>query len=335
MARRFALFLGVIVVISAGTAAVPASEGPGEPEGDYLGQQPPGLMPELFGPGVVSTGLAERDLAITPDGNEIYFSVVAPAHGTATIMVIRRVEGRWGAPEPASFSGAPGYLDMEPAISSDGARLFFLSNRPTEPGAEPNEDIWVVERTPAGWSEPRNLGTPINTPQAEYFPSVTNDGTLYFSRREPEGRVEYIYRSRLVDGRYQEPERLPEQVNAGTARFNAFVAPDESYIVLSIVGRSDAISPADYYVVFAATDGAWHEPVNLGNPINLPRVLGFSPYVSRDGRYFFLMSQRPAGVLPDGRLTYADYQRLARGPGNGLSDIWWVDAKVITGLAPR
>lgn len=335
MTSRYAPSIAAILLSAALGAPGPAAAGPADPGNDYLGQPSPGRTPAMFAPGIVSTGLSERDLAITPDGDEIYFSVVAPGHSVATIMVVRRVEGRWGAPEPASFSGGPGYLDMEPAISPDGTRLFFLSTRPASRGAEPNEDIWVVERTAAGWSEPRNLGAPINTPQAEYFPSVTNDGTLYFARREPQGRQEFIYRARLVDGRYQEPERLPEQVNAGAARFNAFVAPDESFIILSVVGREDAISPADYHVVFADSGGGWHEPINLGRPINLPRVPGYSPYVSRDGKYFFFMSQRPSGALPDRRLTREDYRRLHDAPGNGLSDIWWVDAAVVTDLRPR
>ena len=44
-----------------------------ELRGPYLGQEPPGLEPRLFAPGVVSTGLATRDLAMTPDGDELYF----------------------------------------------------------------------------------------------------------------------------------------------------------------------------------------------------------------------------------------------------------------------
>ena len=42
--------------------------------GNYLGQELPGMTPRLFAPGIVSTGLSERDMAITPDGDEIYFS---------------------------------------------------------------------------------------------------------------------------------------------------------------------------------------------------------------------------------------------------------------------
>ncbi len=56
---------------------------------DYLGQQPPGVIPELFAPGIVSTGLHEHSaVLITPDGNDIFFTVAdAPQH---VILHVRR-----------------------------------------------------------------------------------------------------------------------------------------------------------------------------------------------------------------------------------------------------
>jgi hypothetical protein len=324
----------LLLVLLVAVAAVRGEAQPA-PAGDYLGQTPPGRTPQLFAPGIVSTGLDERDLVITPDGNEIYFSVVGPNYAYATIMVVKRADGRWGSPQAASFSGNPQHMDIEPAISPDGKRLFFMSKRPLAPGSEPNEDIWVVDRTPAGWSEARNLGAPICSSEPEFFPSVTRDGTLYFTRRPKGSRAEYIYRSRLVDGKFAEPERLPVEVNSGETHYNAFVAPDESYIILGMEGRKDAIGPTDYHVAFRKPDGGWYQAVNLGQPINLPGVLGYSPSVSPEGKYFFFMSHRVVGDRPAGRLSYADYQRLAAGPGNGLGDVWWVDAAVITDLRPK
>ena len=46
---------------------------------------------------------------------------------------------------------------------------------------------------------------------------MTRDGTLYFTRRQEDGS-EAILRSRLVEGRYQEPERLGPEVNSGKTR---------------------------------------------------------------------------------------------------------------------
>ncbi len=64
----------------------------GAPRGPYLGQKPPGPKPEVFAPGVISTGIFERDVAMTPDGREFYFS--AGFRAVTTIMVTRLRDGR-------------------------------------------------------------------------------------------------------------------------------------------------------------------------------------------------------------------------------------------------
>ena len=310
-------------------AAFPRLSGP------YLGQEPPGLEPELFAPGVVSTGLQTRDVAMTPDGKELYFSVTA---GSATmIMVTREVDGVWTEPVVAPFSGR--FLDIEPAISPDGQRFFFLSTRP-QPGQEPKEgwvyqDIWVMEREGDGWGEPSNLGAPVNSDAPEYYPSVTADGTLYFTREGADG-VSSTYRSRLVDGAYDEPELLPPQVNCGSNRANVFVAPDESFAIVPAMGREDGLGGFDYFVTFRSGDDTWSEPVNMGPAINQPDGREWSASLSPDGKYVFFMSSRrldPVKPVLTGS-TISKLLEMSLEPGQGSSDIWWVSADIIDGLRP-
>ncbi|MGB5813585.1 MAG: hypothetical protein WBH75_15795 [Thermoanaerobaculia bacterium] len=305
--------------------------------GDYLGQEPPGMEPELFGPGIVSTGLGERDVAMTPDGSEIYYTaVVGPAFNFGAIVVTKRVAGQWTPPEVAPFSGH--HMDLEPAISPDGQQFFFMSTRPV-PGATEttgNEDIWVMDRSGEGWGEPYNLGPPINTEGGEFFPSVTEDGTLYFTRKVAEGS-ESIYRSHLVDGVYSEPELLPEQVNSGQLRFNAFIARDESYIIVPVWGREDSLGGVDYYIVFRSPEDVWSEPINMGETVNAAEGAEWSPYVSPDGKYLFFMSSRATiqerfSPVPQ---TYDSLQDLHNQPMNGSFDIWWIDARIIEELRPE
>lgn len=128
--------------------------------GDYLGQPLPGAEPQLFAPGIVATGMYERDMAISPDGDEIYYTAVLGGFNYATILLTRRVEGQWTRPEVAPFATDPRYRFIEPHISPDGKRFFFVTNRPLE-GEEPgDENIWVMDRTADGWGEPFNLGGP-------------------------------------------------------------------------------------------------------------------------------------------------------------------------------
>jgi len=230
---------------------------PQEQSGLYPGKQIPDSIPELFAPGVISTGMFTRDMAITPDGREIYFSVSIGNYSYATILFIREVDGVWSTPEIVPFSGGPEVFDFEPALTADGSRMYFLSTRPDGEEEAGDQDIWYVDRTASGWGEPVNPGLPINTDGGEFFPSLTAEGTLYFTRNKKGSTLNQIYRSRYENGSFQEPELLPEQVNCGSNRFNAFISPDENYIIVPAVGMEDAFDGVDYYIVFRSEDDQW------------------------------------------------------------------------------
>jgi hypothetical protein len=56
-----------------------------------------------------------------------------------------------------------------------------------------------VEREDAGWSDPKNIGPPVNSDVNEYYVSLTKDGTIYFASNRASGLGSFdIYRSRLV-----------------------------------------------------------------------------------------------------------------------------------------
>jgi hypothetical protein len=254
------------------------------------------------------------------------------------------VDGVWSEPEVTPFSQDSRFFNLEPAIAPDGSRFFFLSTRIPE-GREPepgeirswtNQDIWVMDREGDQWGEPYNLGPPVNTSAPEFFPSLARDGTLYFTRGSEDGAESYIYRSRFVDGAYQEPERLGPQVNSTSNQFNAFIAPDESYLILSTAGRPDTRGGTDYYVVFRKPDDTWSEPVNLGEKVNTRLDAEYSPYVSPDGKYFFFMAARPRPdeAIPD-TLSWEFLQRFRAEPGSGNAAIYWMDAGFIQALRPE
>jgi hypothetical protein len=338
----WSVLLLVVVVGCSGSSSTPSDQEAPVLQGDYLGQTPPGLDPQLFAPGVVSTGLFERDVAMTPDGEEFYFGLLSRNY--ATIVKTTRTDGGWSDPEIAPFSLDPNVFDLEPHITPDGARFLFLSTRPQE-GQEPKsgwayQDIWVMDRSADGWSEPYNLGPPVNSDAPEYFPSVTRDGTIYFTREVNENGRErsLIFRSRLIDGEYREAEMLPVTVNAGDQQFNAFIDPDERYLIVCMTGRPDAVGRVDYYVSFRSDEDSWIGPVNMGAPINTAGNTGASPYVTSDGRFFFFASTRGESEVEGAEKksrSYAEYQRLLTTPQNGNSDIYWVDASVIEALRPE
>jgi hypothetical protein len=172
----------------------------------------------------------------------------------------------------------------------------------------------------------------------EYFPSTTRTGTLYFTREveEDNHNRSLIFRSRRVDGKYTEPEPLPPEVNPGDNQFNAFIDPDERFLIIGMMGREDAIGRVDYYIAFRDEDDSWIGPINMGESINTPDNRVASPYISPDGRYFFFASTRkPADDTgEDHRRDYGELQRMRTRPGNGSSDIYWVETAFIETLRP-
>jgi len=312
--------------------SIPASASAGTDE-SWFGLASPGDEAELFAPGVISNGFNNRDLAMLPDGSEFYTSVNMRSFSVATILVIRKTDAGWAKPEVAGFATDRRTRYIEPAISPDGSKMFFVA---APAGVDDNMDIWMMGRVGGGWGKPMQLGDTINTPVNETFPSITSDGTLYFSRVSDDPGVEHIYRSRLIDGRYAPAERLPDNVNCGKTQFNAFVAPDESYLIVSVFGREDSLGSIDYYIVYRNAQDEWSQPVNLGDAINTKGAQEYSPFVSRDGRYFFFMSQRQPATVDNVSQpwTVDELTEIFNQSENGNSDIYWIDAGFIDRLRP-
>jgi WD40-like Beta Propeller Repeat len=298
--------------------------------GPYLGQELPDTTPRIFAPGIVSTEMYERDLAISSDGSEIYYTVLSKSMNNrrSTIILVKQIDGIWMDPEVAPFSGK--YSDVEPFIQYDGKKLYFVSDRPLVVGKD-NEykyNIWYIEKTAQSWSNPKPIGEPINGHGSVFYPSITKSGTMYFTRRNDD-ESEYIYRSKTVDGNFTNPEILPENVNSTKAQFNALISPDESFLIIPTVVENNTFGSSDYYVSFRDKDDNWSELINLGKNIN-SKNWDFSPSLSPDGKYFFFQRDTWNEGLEGRQLNYNDLLNIHNGGG----DIYWVDASVITRLNP-
>jgi hypothetical protein len=305
-------------------------------KGPYLGQKPPGTTPVVFAPGLISTGLYTRDMSISRDGREIYFCVSDTA--ATAIFETRLVDGRWTEPAIASFSGK-GFLDFEPALSPDGQKLLFLSNRPPlgRPAAPgwTYQNIWMTTRTGAGWGEPQLVEEPVSTDENEFFPSPVDGGALYFTRSGKNAPAR-IHKSLFVGGRYEKPEILPLDVPEGGILFNAFVSPKEDFLITCALRIDPTNTDQDYYVSFKSPEGKWGRLIKLGPEINTPGDNANSAFVSPDGKYLFFSSSRKDPVIPEpgAGTTLGSLVRSKARPGSGASAIYWVEARILEALKP-
>ena len=302
--------------------------------GPYLGQTPPGAAPVLFAPGLVSTGLPTRDLVLSPDGSEIYFTIMLPGFHRSAVCLTRYENGRWTRPEVASFAGDGRWRTLEPCIAPDGRALFFVSDRPEGDSSQPGPfGIWMAERRGAGWGAPVRLPACINGDGEAFFPSVTRDGTLYFLREKGQART--LLNSRREGTAYRSAEPLPAPLNRAPIQANPCVDPDGRFLIVPMWGRPDSLGGADYYISFRRPEGGWTEPQNMGAPVNSTDGQEYSASLSPDGRYLFFMSGRYSGAPRPPLLDYAELLSQRTRPGNGNPAIWWMEAAFIEGLRGR
>ena len=250
----------------------------------------------MFAPGIVSTGDVFAS-TFTPDGKTVVFTKFSPPK-PMTLMTSSLIDGTWTAPTPMPFSGT--FRDLDPGFSPDGSRLYFSSGRPSGPSPADTStgvDTWYVDRREGGWSTPVRLPAPVNSNDADMFPSVTRRGTLYFDsfRSRPPKRL--VYRlERAANGEARAPELLSAVINADSGASNLFVDPDERFVVFGAV-RPDGFGAMDLYISWR-NRGEWTTPQNLGRGVNSPAV-EFCPFVSRDGKTLYFTR---VATLSDGRV---------------------------------
>lgn len=131
--------------------------------------------------GTLNTEFEEGACAFSPDGKTMYFTrcrTLPDAPAYAEIYVSQRTGAEWGAPRLFQLTADTLSSYAHPAISADGAWLYFVSDMP---GGQGGTDIWRAALTAGGVGFVENLGPEVNTAGSEMFPTVAPDGSLYFS----------------------------------------------------------------------------------------------------------------------------------------------------------
>jgi WD40-like Beta Propeller Repeat len=268
-------------------------------EGPYLGQKPPGLKPQPFAPGIVTTDGEEGGVGFARRGTVLIFQRFID--GRCQTYLMRQKDGAWTAPALIPFWEAMAD-NGDFVISSDDKTMLYQVRSRTESG--PISHIWRAEVTDTDWGERMPLPPPVNTRYFESFASDTSGGMLYFFSRRPGGKGGFdLYKSAFMAGTYSEPVNLAP-LNTEYDEWDPFVAPDESYLIFCST-KPGGLGRDDLYVSFKGKDGSWSAPVNLGEEINSAGSEN-RPSVTRDGRYFFFTSTR-----------------------DGSRDVFWVEASYL------
>ncbi|WP_295769082.1 OmpA family protein [uncultured Mucilaginibacter sp.] len=179
-----------------------------------------------------------------------------------------RLNNQWGAATYLSkFINTAEYNEGAQSLSQDGKYLFFTGcNRPDGMG---RCDIYVTQRKGDDWGKPFNLGAPVNSSGWESQPSISADGhTLYFVSNRKGGYGGYdIWKCRLTDKGWAEPENLGPNINTPYDEQSPYIHPDDSTLYFCSNGWP-GLGNKDLFVSRINSAGKWQKPDNLGFPIN-------------------------------------------------------------------
>ena len=268
----------------------------------YLGQKPPGLVPELFAPGIVSiNGRHEGAVSFSPNLDEVYFS--ASEKDEDPNIYFSKLEGKkWTTPKKANFTKGKKLGEMHPFVNPKGDRIYFAAHDGfTLPHQKESVKIWYVNRLENSWSEAIQLDSPVNDGFG-FYPNQAKNGDLYYfniSKRK-------TYYAPIKNGKFSEVHEVAIE------GVHAFISPTQDYIVANARNRDDVQRKSDIYAYFKEKDGTWSKAINLGNAVN-SNVSEVAPTITPDGKYLF----------------------FGRDEEDGRKNIYWVSTEVIHKLRPN
>lgn len=308
------------------------------------------MQPRLFAPGIISTDLDESGGTFSRDGNDFYFTLVAPYTTNphlGVICVSHFQAGAWQEPRVLPFSGRS--LDFGPRLSADGTRLYFASVRPVPSSKQPHFRIWVAQKNGDSWGEPVPVPAPINQDDSDNIdPALTSKGDLYFAsnRQDPAGHfhIYFARRSEANDGKFQEPEKLGAEINSDFSESAPAISPDGKMLVFAstaapedperrrpqdLIAAGKPYPRQDLYISFQQ-NGHWTPAQHLEHGVNSSAEEVY-PDFSPDGKFLFWGSERSSFQIPTHRLNRKEVEQLWTGPLNGRGNIYFISVEALGG----
>jgi Tol biopolymer transport system component len=192
------------------------------------------------------------------------------------------------------------------SLTADGRVMLFMSDRT---GGTGSTDIWATVRLQANddtsWSEPVNLGSNINTANAELAARylLTDSGhvqKLFFSSERLGGfGGSDIYQSNITGSGF-EPAVNVFELNSASVE-TCFWVRDDGLEIIFVSNRPELTGNLAYNDLWVSTRDSiyenWSSPVKLGTAVNSDSQ-EVNPSLSADGRTMLFASRRPGGLGP-------------------------------------
>jgi outer membrane protein OmpA-like peptidoglycan-associated protein len=137
--------------------------------------------------GKINSKSHESSVSLAPDNKTLYLVSDRPGGygGRDIYKVVLNDKAKWGEPENLGSTINTQYDEEGVDIQADGKTLFFSSMGHNTMGGY---DVFKSSYDSGKWSEPENLGYPVNTPENDVFFSISASGKHgYYASVRKEG----------------------------------------------------------------------------------------------------------------------------------------------------
>ncbi|HLP71714.1 MAG TPA: OmpA family protein [Bacteroidales bacterium] len=233
--------------------------------------------PVPFNPVNAGSGINTEDdeywPSITADGGTLMFTrqntkTGKPGPSQEDFYISTFFDNQWQTAVNAGYPLNTRLNEGAQSLSSDGQYMYFTAC--DRQGGMGSCDIYYSAFSDGKWSQPANIGIPVNSSAWESQPSVSADGkTLFFcSNRQGGCGGKDIWYSRLLDdGKWSKPVNPGFTINTSGDEMSPFIHFDGKTLYFSSDGRT-GMGGFDIFKTTLREDSTWEEPHNLGYPIN-------------------------------------------------------------------
>ncbi len=204
------------------------------------------------------------------------------------VLISHKQGSSWSVPEQISPKINETSHDAVTYLTPDGKTIFLYYEKG-------NGDLYQSIHDGNDWSEPGSMGPEINTLSAETSGCLSTDGKKFYftsDRHGGQGGLDIYVAEKLESGAWGNVKNLGPIINTPGNEDAPFIHPDGT-----LYFSSDGQPGLGDYDIFKSElkEGKWSKPVNLGYPINTPKLENHF-FLSVDKKRGYFSSVRHEGV---------------------------------------
>ena len=238
----------------------------------------------------------ENSPSISPGGKQLIYASLE--NNQWKVYISEAGTTGWSAPVPLETLNKhleAGKLIEGLSFSKDGRFIIFSANFSDSEGGM---DIYMMEKIPGGWSDPLNLGQPVNSINDESSPSLgPRNNELFFTRPNFNSPFKDIPCKRILhsvkqnNGKWNAPAELPQHINTGCVT-TPFICADGRVLIYAAMTEENKKSGFNLYYSQQIVKDAYTLPKIIDTLVHEQDVTYPSVPLAGDQIYFLITDSK-------------------------------------------